>query len=307
MSTLSRLGWLLAIALAASSAGAAPSASDKATAQTLFDDALGLLGKKEYAAACKKLEESMRLDPAMGTKYRLAECYEQIGRTASAWALFREVADDAKAGKQVKREQTARDRAKKLESKLARLTVTAGPGVSVKRDDAPLGEGLLGSALPVDPGPHHIEASAQGKQTWETTVEVAPEQSITVAVPALVDAKVDPPKPPPPVEAPSSWHKPVGLVTAGVGVAALAVSTGFILSARGLISDSQSHCVDDACDPTGLDLRDRAVARGNVSTAFFVVGVAALAGGAVLYLTAPTANTPTVGIGPGFLRVEGRF
>lgn len=293
-------------ALGAATAFAAPSASDKATAQTLFDEARKLLAKKEYAEACKKLEESQKLDPAMGTKFRLGECYELVGRTASAWAIFREVADDAKATGQAKREQAARERANKLEPKLAKLTVKLSGPATVKRDDTPLGEGQLGVALPVDPGPHRVEASGKGKKPWETTVDVAPEKFVTVTVPVLEDEKVEP-KPAPPPEPRETWQKPAGLVTAGLGVASLAVSTVFILSARSSVKDSESHCVGNACDPTGLDLRDRAVTKGNVSTVFFVVGVAALAGGAVLYLTAPSSDAPAVGVGPGFLTVEGRF
>ena len=33
----------------------------------------------------------------MGTLYNLSDCYEQIGRTASAWSGFRDVAAQAKA------------------------------------------------------------------------------------------------------------------------------------------------------------------------------------------------------------------
>ncbi len=301
---------LLAAALIGQTAAAAPSASDKATAQTLFDDALKLLAAKDYEPACKKLEESNRLDPAMGTKYRLGECYEHLGRTASAWATFREVADEAKAAGQNDRERRARERAQKLESKLAKLTITAGKGLEVKRDGTVIGEGQLGTAVPIDPGTHKIEASAPGKQPWSNTVDVAPAATATVAIPPLEDAKTadkpEAPAPKPESEA-NTWQKPVGIAALGVGVVSLSVSTIFILSARSAMKDSEPHCVGNACTAEGVELRDRALARGNVSTASFVIGLVGLASGTVLYLTAPSATAPRVGVGPGFVTMEGRF
>src|SRR5687767_11951452 len=108
------------------SASAAPLAGaqgggDKAVAQALFSEALKLMKTRGFAEACPKLEKSQELDPGMGTQYRLAECYEGLGRTASAWALFIEVADDAKRAGIAAREAQSRKRAEALEPKLPGL------------------------------------------------------------------------------------------------------------------------------------------------------------------------------------------
>ena len=89
---------------------------DKAAAQALFDEAIKLIGSRSYGEACPKLEESERLDPAMGTRFQLAQCYEAVGRTASAWAGFLELADLARAAGQEAREKTARQRAAEEEA-----------------------------------------------------------------------------------------------------------------------------------------------------------------------------------------------
>src|SRR5947207_15885135 len=72
-------------------------AAQKAAAESLFDDALKAMKSGHFTEACPKLEESERIDPAIGTLLYLGECYEKTGRTASAWATFREAASAAQA------------------------------------------------------------------------------------------------------------------------------------------------------------------------------------------------------------------
>jgi hypothetical protein len=109
----------------ATNAEATPTLADKATAQALFEDALQLMGAKRYREACPKLEESERLDPALGTRFRLSECDEAVGRLASAWAGFLEVADLAHGSGQTDRENVARARAASIEPKLSRVITTS--------------------------------------------------------------------------------------------------------------------------------------------------------------------------------------
>lgn len=309
------LALCLALCLPWRAAHAAPSASDKATAQTLFDDALKLLANKRFKEACAKLEESDRLDPAMGTKYRLAECYEKVGRTASAWALFREVADEARAATLHDREKKARERAAQLETKLAKLSIVVDAttaGLKVRRNGDDIGEGQWSTPVPIDPGTHTIEASAPGKAPWSTTVEVNASENAVVHVPALKEATVEKPASEKAVRVvpDESLQKPIALGLVGVSVVSLGVSTALVLSARSLVADARPHCGDDACDPRGLELRDSARNRGNLATVFFGAGLLAGAAGAILYLTSPSSNEPTtprVAIGAGFMSLEGRF
>ena len=62
----------------------AQGASDKAAAEALFDQGVRLMKQNNFAEACPKLEESDRIDPAVGTLLYLGECYERVGKTASA-------------------------------------------------------------------------------------------------------------------------------------------------------------------------------------------------------------------------------
>ena len=171
-------------------AWAAPAgAQNEATAaRALFNEARALAEKGEHAAACPKFEESMRLRPGEGTRFNLADCWEQIGRTASAWGEFLEVASSSKSSGRKDREKLARRRAEALEPKLSRLIIqvtVAESELSVMRDGLEVRTGTWGTAVPVDPGRHSISARAPGKRPWFQEVEVSGTEPVTVEIPRL--------------------------------------------------------------------------------------------------------------------------
>ena len=143
----------------------AESATDKTTAEVLFKQAREKLAAGDYAAACPAFEASQRLDPAAGTLLNLADCYERVGRIASAWAYFTEVAGMSAATGQVKREAVARQRAEALVPRLANISIRVlggGAGRTVVRDGTLIDKALFGTPVPVDPGDHLIEVTAPG-------------------------------------------------------------------------------------------------------------------------------------------------
>ena len=165
-----------ALALCASAARAQGD-EERAAAQALFDEARRLMAGGRHEQACPKLEESQRLDPGVGTQFNLAVCYETIGRTASAWSLFLEVAAAANRGAERAREQVARARAAALEPKLPRLRIVVpeqarASGLRVERGAVQVGPAQWGVALPTDPGTYTISASAPGKKRWQISVTV---------------------------------------------------------------------------------------------------------------------------------------
>ncbi|MBI5537413.1 MAG: hypothetical protein HY898_32115 [Deltaproteobacteria bacterium] len=197
--------------LSASVSVLADAPADRAAARALFDQARKLVTEKKYSEACPKFEESQRLDPGIGTQFNLADCYEQVGRTATAWSMFLDVASQAKLAGQKDREKMARERANALESKLSKLSVQVSgetSGMEVKRDGSVIGKVLWGTPVPVDPGVHTIEAIAPGKKKWATTVQVAPGAGETkVTVPAL-EAEGSAPPPVASVPAPAASSAP---------------------------------------------------------------------------------------------------
>src|SRR5262245_8870421 len=114
---LRRISFLAALFAAAFSESVvrAQDAMNKATAEALFADGRRLVGAGDYAAACPKFAASQKLDPGVGTALNLADCYERMGRWASAWAEFRSAASAAHTVGAREREELAGGRAQALE------------------------------------------------------------------------------------------------------------------------------------------------------------------------------------------------
>lgn len=301
----------LALGLVPARAGAQPvTATDSATAESLFNEALALLESKRPAEACPKLEASQRLDPGVGTLLYLADCYQQLGRTASAWATFREAAYMAKDRKD-DREPVAVESAKALEPKLSYLTLEVTPpeGVTleIKRDGQVIPEAVWNTAIPVDPGPHTVQVNAPGKKPWSTTITVGegPRQE-SVVIPALEDAPLPPPTPlsAPPVdqgpEPPYSTQKTVGWVVLGAGSAGLITGGVLALLARGNDSDADAECRPDQrglCNPAGVKLGESAETKATWAGISAGVGLAAIGAGVTLLLTAsPTSESAALSV-----------
>src|SRR5271168_2029092 len=124
---------LAAIALATAMgapaiAHAQPRNEDLARADSLFNAAKALLDSGQYVDACAKFAESKRLAPGLGVTLFLADCYERIGRTASAWTEFLS-AEGLARERNDKRADVARQHAEALEPKLDRLTIQIAPAV----------------------------------------------------------------------------------------------------------------------------------------------------------------------------------
>jgi hypothetical protein len=316
---------------------------DPAAAQALFDEARTLMNDKRYAEACAKLAESMRLDPGIGTQFNLATCREHEGKVASAWAAFHEVASLATATGQTARAEAANRRASLLEPRLPRLRIVVpaaarAAGLEITRDGVVVGEAQWGLALPLDPGEHQLEVTAPGRRAFAGAVNVAEGATVSFQVPPLEVADgqaatepaeepakaAAPPRParasePAATEPPSSDESsgPSALVvTLGVvGIAGIAGGSVLGLVAGTKNDDSKSHCLPDdpnRCNATGVALRDDAFLFGNLATAGFIVGGAALAAAAVLWITdGPDAPEERAALelraSPAGLALEGSF
>lgn len=313
----------------------AQSGDSSALAEQLFNQGRDLAKANRWSEACPKFEASLRYDPVLGTRLNLATCYERIGKLASAWAHYRDSIDVAKKAGDTKRQDYAKIQAAALEPRLAKLTITAPAkapaGFTVTRDGTPLEAGAFGAALYADAGPHEIVASAPSFKSFTRTVILVDGAADTLVIPDLEPAVAAPPpttvKPPtdePVVDtapATSSKRKYIALGAGAAGVAAIGVGLFFGSKASSGFDDAKALCGEElVCDNAAdlakaNDLMSDARSKATISTVLVIGGGAAIAAGAVLYLTAPRAKeraasariTPVPHNGGAGVVLTGRF
>jgi hypothetical protein len=299
----------------------ADSAADKAAADALFAQAKVLMAASKYAEACPKLEESERLDPALGTQLNIADCYEHTGRTASAWGLFNEVARASEKRGDKERAAEAARRAGLLAPMLQKLAIvvppaTRVPGLEVRKDGELVGEGSYGSALPTDPGAHKIDATAPAHKGWSTVVRVETTGGgASVEIPALEALPASAGEVPVPFW---STQRIAGTAVAATGLAGLVVGAVAGAITLSKTSDAKAYCSATMpyCKSQGLADENSARTLAHVSDVGFAVGGAAVIAGLVTFFTAPSSAQqaparmrlgPLVGQGRAGVLAEGRW
>ena len=201
--------------------------------------------------------------------------------------------------------------------------------VKVTVDGVPFATKLDGGAVPLDPGPHtfHLEL-ADGTARDEPVVvrEGAKDQSIAVVLrrPGEEAAPAPPsPSPAPPpagvVAVPAAGEpsssglggmRVAALVVGGVGVAGIAVGAVFGVQAMSKKNQSDAQCPGGStgpCSDEGVSLAKQGVSAGNASTVAFAVGLAGVAGGVVLWLTAPRPSSAQGSLRVGAGLADGGF
>jgi tetratricopeptide (TPR) repeat protein len=306
---------------AAEVSGAEPTRDTQANAIQFYERAQALAEAGKYAEACPLYEESLRLDFGLGTLLYLSDCQEQIGKTASAWAGFKEAADLAANRGEKDRSVAASKRAAKLEPMLSYVKLELAPehaniGTILKRNGQPIKGFTEIGTLAVDPGPQEFVAEAPGYKPLTVKIEVPKgPATVSVEIPALEKAPV--------VVAPDTASgidgdamKIGGIVASGAGLVGLAIGTGFGIDAIKTYDAALATCVNEvptACTQSGVVLQQDASRSALVSTVTFVVGGALLGGGALLYFLAPDEDTSVgvtslrVGADGAFLAVGGAF
>lgn len=321
-----RLAWLprelapLALSFSLALPGVALAQDDpqqKAAAEALFDEGRELIGQGQYEAACRRFEQSQAIDPGVGTLLYLGDCYERLGRFASAWAMYREARSSALAAGQGERARVAEDRARHVAPNLSKLAVLVAAenridGFELVINGRILSAALYGASFPIDAGRYQLVARAPGRTAWSALVDVKPDgDQQLVQVPALEVAPG--PAPLPALGAPhatsvapgvaAAGAEPISsadtserwlglhpLQTAGVFVAGggvLALGTGVVLGllAQGKDDDASERCVPSCLDRDSAELNDDARGLATAANISYAVGALALTTGAVLYFT----------------------
>ena len=274
------------------------SAQNPAAAEALFEEARAAMASGSYDLACARFRDSDKLDPAVGTRFNLADCEERRGRIATAWSAFRGVASEL--GPEDDRKAIAEERARSLEARLPYVTLQrtsqTPSGVRVRIDGIELGEGSIGIALPMDPGSHELVLMrAPGVDEQRSSFVLAEGQHANVPVRFVVKPIAEA-APAAPDEASTSGGslstRRVWTVVAG-GIGLAGVTTGAITGVITLDKKSTANrnCNDDSrvCNTAGVAANDSGRKFAIASSVGFGVGIAGLATAAYLWLTEPAA------------------
>jgi hypothetical protein len=317
---MTRVALLLALLVAA----ARPAFADaKSESILLFDEGIREMKAGNHARACTAFERSNALLADSGTKGSLARCYEKLNRLASAWLLWRELADTAPTP-DLRRNAAAQ--VTRLEPRIARYVikvVAPTPGLRVTINGKPTAVDGTPIPVPIDAGKVHVVAGAEGYRDWTADFTVADAGRLEIPVPLLV---ISPNQPvvKPPLTVDTSRRRKRRWIAAGFGGAgavALGVSGAFALKARGTYADAEDACggaIDRCADETQLGrargLVDDSRKQANLATILVGAGGALVITGAILYFTAPAAEQrPRLAITPVTtpaltgLVVSGRF
>jgi hypothetical protein len=214
--------------------------------------------------------------------------------------------------------------------------------VKVTMDGAPFVDKIDGRSVEVDPGPHKFTFTMADGTTADKTVVVAegehdkrvavtlgkaPASTTPTAAPVAAPAAAPAGGPAQPApesggagggSAMSEKRSPlklIGLASAGVGVAGLAVGSVFGIVALSKKSSASSGPLP--CNSSGMcqSLESKqswsdAQSAANLSTIFFIAGGVLAAGGVALWALAPTEYvqvSPTVGFESAGLEVKGAW
>jgi hypothetical protein len=187
--------------------------------------------------------------------------------------------------------------------------------VKVTMDGETLATALDGVPLPVDPGSHAFTFEMAGQAPVTKTFVIQEGQhdrretvlfGAPVMIPVVATAAPD--------SSSSSGglgtQRTLAIVAGGLGVVGLGVGTAFGIVALSQKSGAETACPSSSCaTEAGSNKWSQAATSGNVSTVALIVGGVGIAGAAVLWLTAPGAQSGTtqVGIGPGVVEVKGTW
>lgn len=330
---MKRAALALAI-LAALAFGASPAMADsRAEAVVLFDQGIKDMKAGRLDKACTELQSSLDLVKDSGTKGALARCHGLSGRVASAWLLWRELADTAPSAAL---RSDAAAQAAKLEPRLPKYTIKlAGPtpNLVVELNGRSVASNVS-VAVPIDPGTISVTASGRDgdrvvTKTWTQDYTAVEGQTLVIEVPALAPRAPAGPAVAKHVEPNSDGtaelaHRRhtrhvIAIVIGGVALGAAGGGAYFGFQANSKYAEAKKTCDNmiAQCDPDQIDKSKAQVndakKSANLSTALFAGAGVALVISAVVWITAPSLETkhiavvPTAGPGTVGLVLGGTF
>ena len=319
---VARASLFLGVASALSFVSSSAHAGDPAAAREQVKLGYQLAQDGKCEEAIPHFVESLRLDTKAITLINLAACEEKTGKLADALGHWVEARSRAQAENNAAIEEEAEKKAKALEAKVPKLTLSlagAPADIEVLRDGVTLGAASMGVPLPVNPGAHVLVVKSKKFEdtTESVTIAEGEQKRVELKVGTVKKAVVAPPAP---VTGPGPEGEPKGvspLVFAGFGVAVVGIGVGAVtgIMTLGKGSDAKTACPGGACTSSqAVDDAKSGKTLGTISTiAFAVGGVGAAVGIYGLFFAKPKASAAPasasidVTVGPMGGGVRGTF
>ncbi len=290
----------------------APSAEALKHAREQFGQALALQTAGDWAGALTLLKEVAAVKSTPQVRFNMALCEERLGKLVAALGDYELAAADARAEKADQVAEEVERRLEALRQRIPKITVNRGSGAEaaiISVDGVSLGDQVIGTPMPTDPGPHTIEARSPGFKPFRQSLRLAEQQSEAVEIVLEPEPAPPPEARKPPSPAPLRGRSRVyGYVVGGVGVASLATAGVFLGLRASKINKLDDTCPMSQCPRSAQSDIDAGKAYNTAANVTLVIGAVALATGVVLVLTSPSANT-SVALAPtsGGAQLLGKF
>jgi tetratricopeptide (TPR) repeat protein len=314
------LGSLCAAPTIAQAQAASSDGDGLKRAREQFAQALALQTGGDWAGALALLKEVAAVKPTPQVRFNIALCEERLGLLVAALGDYELAGSDAQAQKADQVRQEVDARLESLKARVPRVVVKRGEGAdsaTISLDGVALGDSVLNSPLPVDPGPHVVEGAGAGFLPFKQAFRVAEQQTATIEVKLqLAPVKPEPPVVPPPPPPPQTMRT-AGFIVGGAGVASLIASGAMFYLRQTTISDLDKQCGADrsSCPDSAQSTIDRGKLYTTLGNVTLAVGALGLGVGATLVVvgsrSSPRASLSiapgAVGANAGGATLIGRF
>jgi PEGA domain len=282
-------------------------AQDKAElskARAEFQRAIELEQAGNYTQALEQFRDVGQVRMTPQVRFHIASCEEKLGRLVTALGGYElAFADADSVGDDFKNEVDAA--VTRLRASIPKLVIQRGAGAEaaeIELDGVALGASSVGVPVPLDPGPHSVNAKAPGSLPFSQTVNIAENEQKSV------DLELTPePEPEAPGPANSSTQtvdlngKPrprlIPYLIGGVGVVSL-VGSGVLFALRqSTLSDLEDKCGADrkSCPPSSRGEVDNLKLYNTTAQVALGIGVVGVGAAVTLILLQKKQNPTTAG------------
>jgi hypothetical protein len=291
---------LLGVTLSARSAQAQDK-KELSKARAQFQRAIEQEQAGNYTQALEQFRDVGQVRMTPQVRFHIATCEEKLGRLVTALGGYElALADAETVGEDFKNEVDAA--VTRLRASIPKLLIQRGAGADaavIELDGVALGASSVGVPVPLDPGPHSVNAKAPGYEAFSQTVTINENEQKTVDIELTAE-------PEPAAAAPTGRNpqtvdlngkpnkKLIPYVIGGVGVVSL-IGSGVLFGLRqSTLSDLENKCGPDrkSCPSSARGEVDNLKLYNTTAQIALGVGVAGV-GTAVTLLILQRKQSPT--------------